>query len=196
MTERTYVFTRFERLWHWSQAAIICMLLLSGFAIHGSLGGLIDFSTAHRMHMVLLWLWLGSYIFLLFWLLVTGEIKQYKPTTENVTNLFSYYSSGIFKKEPHPHQVRRDKKLNALQIISYDMVLFILAPIQIISGLCYLYYNQFGISHANLGIIAAIHTLGAFSFLAFLVIHIYLATTGPKPSSYFKAMFTGYNEEH
>lgn len=32
MRERLYLFTRFERFWHWSQAALIITLLVSGFA--------------------------------------------------------------------------------------------------------------------------------------------------------------------
>ena len=36
MTERVYIFKAFERFWHWSQAALIILLLLTGFEIHGS----------------------------------------------------------------------------------------------------------------------------------------------------------------
>jgi len=36
MSERVIIFKRFERFWHWSQAALIIVLLISGFDIHGS----------------------------------------------------------------------------------------------------------------------------------------------------------------
>ena len=36
MSERVYLFKRFERFWHWSQAALIIFMLFSGFEIHGS----------------------------------------------------------------------------------------------------------------------------------------------------------------
>jgi thiosulfate reductase cytochrome b subunit len=36
MTERVYLFKGFERFWHWSQAALIIFLLVSGFEIHGT----------------------------------------------------------------------------------------------------------------------------------------------------------------
>ncbi len=191
---RIYVFTKFERLWHWFQAMVVSLLLLSGFALHGSLGGLISFSLAHKMHNILLWLWIGSYIFLLFWLIVTGEIKQYRPVFKNMNKMVKYYSHGIFKGERHPHRVVSHNKHNPLQAIAYDVILFILIPIQMVSGLFYLYYNQFGFSHQSLTIIAIIHTLGAFAFLAFLIMHFYLATSGPTPLAYFKTMTTGYND--
>ena len=37
MSERIYVFKRFERFWHWSQAALIIFLMLTAFDIHGTL---------------------------------------------------------------------------------------------------------------------------------------------------------------
>jgi len=33
---RVYIFKRFERFWHWSQAALILTMLLTGFEVHGS----------------------------------------------------------------------------------------------------------------------------------------------------------------
>ena len=38
MSERMYLFTRFERFWHWSQAALIITLLFTGFAQLDPLG--------------------------------------------------------------------------------------------------------------------------------------------------------------
>ena len=36
MAERIYVFERFERFWHWSQAGLIMFLMLTAFDIHGT----------------------------------------------------------------------------------------------------------------------------------------------------------------
>mgnify|MGYP003572779632 CR=1 FL=1 len=36
MAERIYIFKRFERFWHWSQAALIITMLVTGFEVHGS----------------------------------------------------------------------------------------------------------------------------------------------------------------
>jgi thiosulfate reductase cytochrome b subunit len=36
MAERIYVFKRFERFWHWSQAGLIMFLMLTAFDIHGT----------------------------------------------------------------------------------------------------------------------------------------------------------------
>ena len=36
MRTRTHVYSGFERFWHWTQAALILFLALSGFEVHGS----------------------------------------------------------------------------------------------------------------------------------------------------------------
>ena len=45
-TRRIYIFKRF---WHWSQAALILVLLLTGFEIHGSFENF-GFERAVRCH--------------------------------------------------------------------------------------------------------------------------------------------------
>ncbi len=193
MTQKHYIFTRFERLWHWFQAIVVLMLLLSGFVIHGTIK-FMDFSTAFLMHQYAAWAWLTSYIFLLFWLMVTGELKQYKPTTKGMKEVMHYYSIGIFKGAQHPHVASFENKHNSLQCITYDVILFILIPVQIISGLLYMYYNKLQWLQNSLKDVAVIHTIGAFGFLVFLIAHIYLATTGKTPTAHFKAMITGYED--
>jgi thiosulfate reductase cytochrome b subunit len=42
--------------------------------------------------------------------------------------------------------------------------------------------------------VALVHYLGAAVILLFMVSHIYLGTMGPKVSSLFKMMFTGWYE--
>jgi thiosulfate reductase cytochrome b subunit len=46
----------------------------------------------------------------------------------------------------------------------------------------------------SLEIIALLHTLGAFLLIAFLVVHLYLITTGHTVTSNLKAMITGWEE--
>jgi Ni,Fe-hydrogenase I cytochrome b subunit len=48
-TRRIYIFKLYERFWHWSQAALILVLLLTGFEIHGSFENF-GFERAVRCH--------------------------------------------------------------------------------------------------------------------------------------------------
>lgn len=46
----------------------------------------------------------------------------------------------------------------------------------------------------SLEIVAVIHTFGAFMLLAFIIVHLYLITTGHTITSNLKAMITGWEE--
>jgi len=46
----------------------------------------------------------------------------------------------------------------------------------------------------NLEIIALIHTFGAFILMAFVIVHLYLITTGHTVTTNLKAMITGWEE--
>jgi thiosulfate reductase cytochrome b subunit len=44
--------------------------------------------------------------------------------------------------------------------------------------------------------VAFFHTLAAFLMLAFLIVHVYLTTTGHSPLAHIKAMITGWEDQH
>ncbi len=70
-------------------------------------------------------------------------------------------------------------------------------PIDRITGFLYLFYNDWtawGLTDLQLDWVATGHTIGAFLMLAFLVSHLYLATTGHTPTAHIKAMITGWEE--
>jgi len=195
MKMKIQMYARFERLWHWLQAFLIIVLLITGFEIHGSLK-LLGFSQAHQVHLFCGWSLLILAVFAIFWHATTGEWKQYVPTLENLDKVARYYVCDIFKGEPHPHCKTREQKLNPLQRLSYLALKIFILPLQLLSGLWYYYYNQwpaFGLS-GNLETAAVVHTAAAFMVLAFLVVHTYLSTTGGTVLSYTKAMLTGWEE--
>ena len=70
--ERIYIFKRFERFWHWSQAALIMTLMATGFEIHGSYD-LLGFKLATTTHTTAAWTLVWLWIFAIFWHFTTGE---------------------------------------------------------------------------------------------------------------------------
>lgn len=196
MTERMYLFTRFERFWHWSQALLIITLLFSGFAIHGS-HALLDFRTAVEVHEMAAWLLIALWIFAIFWHFTTGQWRQYVPTLANLQRVARYYVQGIFTGAPHPYKVTQERKHNPLQRIAYLGVLVLINPLIWISGLLYLFWTRMQPllpAWINLEHVAVTHTLGAFLMLIFLIVHAYLTTTGHTPLAHIKAMISGWEE--
>ncbi len=193
MRKTSYIYRGFERFWHWSQALLIFFLALTGFEIHGSYQ-LIGFENVVMWHDLAAWAFLVLIIFAIFWHFVTGEWKQYIPTTKFVKAQVSYYLTGIFKGAPHPTHKTIYNKFNPLQRFIYLGLKLLVIPVQVFTGIIYMFYNYpdnpFQIS--GLGITAQIHTFGAFALLAFVIAHVYLTTTGDTPLSSIKAMLTGW----
>jgi thiosulfate reductase cytochrome b subunit len=193
---RVYLFKPFERFWHWAQAALIIFMLLTGFEVHGTYS-IFGFGKAVDYHTIAAWTLVGLWIFAIFWHIVSGEWRHYIPTTHNIVAVANYYSSGIFKDEPHPFRPSVSNKHNPLQRLTYLAVLTLLSPMIWISGWLYLFYASWaawGLSSLQLQWVATAHTLGAFLMLAFLISHLYLATTGHKITSQVKAMLTGWED--
>lgn len=196
MTERIYIFKAFERMWHWSQAALIIFMMLTGFEIHGSYSNF-GFERAVNYHTIAAWSLVGLWLMAIFWHLTTGEWRHYIPTTEKMVAIAKFYSSGIFKHEPHPFKPSASQKHNPLQRLTYLLVLTLLSPLIWVTGWLYLFYadwSAWGLSALQLEWVAMGHTIGAFLMLAFLISHLYLATTGHKLTSQVKAMITGYED--
>ncbi|MBU2491440.1 MAG: cytochrome b/b6 domain-containing protein [Bacteroidetes bacterium] len=200
--KRVYIYKMFERFWHWSQASLIIFLALTGFEVHGTIE-IFGFDQAVRFHRFSSYALLILITFSIFWHFTTGEWKQYIPSTKKLKSQLHYYISGIFKGEKHPTHKSELSKLNPLQKLVYLGFKVVLIPVVVISGILYMNYKTIDqndiivISEIPLNTIAVLHTLGAFLLISFLVVHVYMTTTGTTPTSNIKAMITGYEEiEH
>lgn len=192
---KLYLYTRFERFWHWMQGVLILLLLVSGFEVHG-VYRMLGFEAAFTLHNTCAWAWFILYAFIVFWIVTTGEWKHYVPTFAKMFEVIRYYSSGIFRGEDHPVPKSERVKHNPLQRITYLGIVSLLVPFQMVTGFLYYYYNrwpQFG-WNGTLSTIAVVHTVGAFAFLIYLTVHVYMITTGHTLGSHLKAMFTGYEK--
>lgn len=194
--QRIYIFKRFERFWHWSQAALIMFMMLTGFEIHGTYTWF-GFQRAVDYHTTAAWVLITLWIFAIFWHFTTGEWKQYKPTMDKAEAVLRYYVTGIFTNAPHPFRQSTLTKHNPLQRLAYLFVKLVINPLIWLTGLLYLFYsswNSWGLGWLNLEWVAIGHVIGAFLMLIFFIAHVYLATVGHTPTSHIKAMVTGWEE--
>lgn len=196
---RIYIYKGFERFWHWTQASLIIFLAFTGFEVHGTFH-VLGFEHAARFHRVASWMLIGLIIFAIFWHLVTGEWRQYIPTTKKLVAQIRFYSIGMFKGEKHPTKKTEVKKMNPLQRLVYLGFKLVLVPVTVISGMLYMFHKTIDrndmvvISNFSLENIAFWHTLGAILLMVFLIVHVYMTTTGNTPTSNIQAMITGYEE--
>lgn len=196
------MYTVYERLWHWLQAVAIMALIFTGLIIHRpDMFGVFSFAYAVQVHNILGFILLANAFLAAFYHLASGEIRQYLPQprgffSQAITQAL-YYGRGIFKGEAHPFAKSSDKKLNPLQQITYFTILNILLPVQIITGIMIWgaqQWPQLADSMGGLPFLAPFHTLAAWLFASFLLMHIYLTTTGHTPTANIKAMIMGWDE--
>ncbi len=108
-------------------------------------------------------------------------------TTKHVVLLTSnIFGRGFDSRRLHQLFFDADprRKLNPLQKITYLLLLNILLPFQIVTGVLMWGADRWPGTFARIGglwVLGPAHTLGSYLFLAFLIGHIYLSTTGPSP---------------
>ena len=204
--ERVHMYDAYERLWHWLQASAILILLFTGLIIHKPhYFGMFSFRYVVNVHNVLGFILLINAALALFYNLASGEIRQYLPEPKGFIHRAlaqaMYYSQGIFAGAEHPLEKSKNRKLNPLQQITYLAILNILLPAQVITGVLIWGLQRWPNIAAELGglpVLAVIHTLVAWTFAAFIVMHIYLTTTGHSPLAGIKSMIGGWDtvEKH
>ncbi|MBN2614518.1 MAG: PAS domain S-box protein [Bacteroidales bacterium] len=193
--KRVLIYKKYERFWHWTQAALILLLALTGFEVHSNFT-VFGYEQAVFLHRNLAWAFMILIVFTQFWNFTTGEWRQYLPSTKMLKAQIEYYITGIFRHAAHPTRKTVYNKFNPLQRLTYLGLRVLIIPVVVLSGIVYMYYDYLidnGIFH-NLSVIAYIHVAGAFLLLGFVIGHIYLTTTGHKPLSAIKAMVTGWEE--
>jgi thiosulfate reductase cytochrome b subunit len=201
-TKEVYMYTIYERLWHWLQTFVIMLLLFTGLIIHKpDTFGIFSFRYVVLVHNVMAGILAINAGLALFYHLASGEIKQYIPRPQGFFDMAitqaTYYLRGIFKGEEHPYEKTPQKKLNPLQQATYFGLLNVLLPLIGITGILMWGAQRWPLITATirgLTYIAPIHTLIAWLFASFIVMHVYLTTTGYKPMTAIKAMMMGWEE--
>ena len=183
-------------------ALSVIALILTGLQIHFpgrlNLFGAARAVSIHNFFAVVLML---NAFLALFYHLATAAIRQFLPKREDLaqelTSQTKYYLRDIFKGLPAPFRRSPDRKLNVLQQITYFGLLNVLFPLQIVTGaLIWLVgtYPAWAAAVGGLSLIAPLHNLGSWMFISFLVMHVYLATTGHTVLAHVRGMIDGYED--
>jgi thiosulfate reductase cytochrome b subunit len=181
------------------------MLIITGIMIHWPeiFPGWFDWSVS--VHNWFGWAAVISWGAWFLYAIFSGRISHYFPKKGEIPGGLikqaKFYGYGIFKHEPHPYAPSEDNKFNPLQKIAYLKFQLILLPLLLLSGLVYMYPETFsGVVRVvgGLWVVATIHLVLGALFAAFVIAHLYLATTGETVSENFKAMVSGYGtkEDH
>ena len=200
--KQVYMYSVYERFWHWMQTATILLLLITGLGIHKpDMFGFLSFPYAVIVHNTLAVILVVNAALSLFYHLASGEIQQYIPRPygffDQAIQQTIFYVRGIFKGEAHPFEKTTTRKLNPLQQIVYFGILNLLLPLQVVTGAMMWGAQRWPEIASKLGglpFLAPSHTLISWLFASFIIMHVYLTTTGHTPAAGIKAMMLGWDE--
>jgi len=202
MSEKLYLYPVWTRIWHWTNALLFILLILTGLSMQyvGMKNIFMRFDLAVSLHNIGGVVLTLAFLYFVIANLITKNQKYYSCHISGCVlrarKQLMYYLFGVFKKEEAPFPINKDRKFNPLQKVTYVAAMYILMPILIISGLALLYpeviiFNIFGISGIHLTDL--VHVSSGFLLSIFMIIHIYFCTFGKTAFSNFKGMINGYH---
>jgi thiosulfate reductase cytochrome b subunit len=109
-----------------------------------------------------------------------------------------YYAFGVFLKEQAPFPIGSARKFNPLQQVTYAGMMYFIVPLVFITGWALLFPNVIAEKWLGVDTFALtdfLHIAGGFGVSVFLIIHLYFATMGHKPTDHYKAMWSGYHDD-
>ncbi|POT58486.1 thiosulfate reductase cytochrome B subunit [Citrobacter amalonaticus] len=188
--QRDYLYSLAIRRWHWGNALLFVLLLVSGLFGHFSVGPV--------ALMVQLHTWCG-FALVAFWLgfvlinATSGNGCHYRVKRQGLTGRClkqtRFYLYGIMKGEAHPFAATAENKFNPLQQLAYLAIMYALVPLLMMTGLLCLYPQVVGMGPLML----VLHMGLAIVGLLFICAHIYLCTLGDTPGQIFRSMIDGYH---
>jgi thiosulfate reductase cytochrome b subunit len=201
-TERIFMYQAYERFWHWLQTIAIVVLLFTGLIIHRpDIFGAFSFDGMVITHNVVAAILAINAALALFYHISTENIRRYIPHPhgffDDTFRQIVYYTKGIFQGGAHPFEKTPGKRLNPLQQATYFMILNVLLPLQGLTGILMWGVQQWSEAanlFGGLPFLAPFHSLVAWTFASFIVVHVYLTTTGATPLEAMRGMVTGYEE--
>jgi thiosulfate reductase cytochrome b subunit len=200
--KRVFMYSVYERLWHWLQTTAILILTFTGLIMHNPDGfRIFDFRYVVLVHNIIAFILAVNAFLALFYNLVSGDLRRFIPKPQGFFNQairqMLYYLRGMFRGEHHPFEKTREERLNPLQKITYIGILNVLLPLQGITGILIwgaqrwpAWASRFG----GLAFLGPFHTLIAWLFASFIVLHVYLTTTGHTPLAGIQSMVFGWDE--
>ncbi|OHB25695.1 MAG: cytochrome b [Desulfuromonadaceae bacterium GWC2_58_13] len=193
------------RIWHWLNALGIVTLCVTGAQIRfpeyvnifGTYKAAIELhNTAGIVVAISFFLWIFYY------LIVAGTlVKLYVPNMGDIQHGILrqalFYFFNYFRGKPNPHHTTPENKFNPMQKAAYLVIMAVLVPLVIVSGILLLNIEPLRNTLLMIGglkILVGVHFLLACSLCAFLFTHVYLATLGHTPFAHFVPMWTGWEE--
>ena len=190
------IYTRYERFWHWSQALLIFILAFSGFNLHGTpfSGALPSCGNGTHIRRFVAVAIVAFHHILEFhhWTMAPlSTAEQGAVRSHQILCLWHHHGgSASLCQEPQP-QAKRSAVSGLSDLHGHHR------PSLVAVGHCLsLVWPLESIENGQqiFSLVAFVHTAAAFAMITFVVIHVYMTTTGKTVFHYIKTMITGYEK--
>lgn len=202
--KKVFIYPFWLRFWHWFNALLFFVLIISGISLHyaDSNLGYLSYKQSMYIHNISGILLTLNYLMFIIFSIITGNIKHYIPKLKGLWHRVflqvRFYFLGIFLNEYHPFYSTKENKFNPIQQITYFIVMLGMLPLLIISGWLMLFPEYAPDQILGIGGVwpmAFLHILTGLLLSLFMLVHIYLGTTGNTVLELFKSMITGWHLE-
>lgn len=199
-----YLYPLWIRVWHWLTAVACLLLVVTGLALHfaDKDNPIISFDLSIVLHNIA-----GVIMTLLYIVFIVGNLRtkngihyriRLKGFIRRNLRQAHYYLIGIFRDEPHPFPATEMNKFNPLQQLTYVAIMYGLVSLLVLTGVFLLFPEIYPEEFMGIGTIlpiALLHTVLSYMLFLFMLIHVYIATTGHTIGSNYHAMITGWHNE-
>jgi thiosulfate reductase cytochrome b subunit len=200
---KIYFYPIWLRIWHGINALCILTLIITGINMQFTNPGvaIMKFQLAVDFHNIAGITLSLNYLLFFFGNILTVNRKYYKLKMKGLLKKIllqaDYYTSGMFKNQPHPFPLSEKRKFNPMQKVMYVFVMYVIVPAVIITGLALLFPETIieeVYSISGIFITALVHTSLGILIAIFLIDHLYVCTIGKHPLNNFKSMINGYHD--
>ncbi len=191
--EKTYLYSKVVRFWHWGNATLFLLLLVSGILNHFAIGNM---PLQVQLHEICGFLLIAFWVGFIIMNLTTSNGVHYKVQFSGLIGRCikqaKFYLFDIMKGKPHPFTADEKSKFNPIQQLAYLGVMFGMVPLLLITGILSLYPDLLGAGYWML----KAHQVLAVIAVMFICVHIYLCTTGDYFAQTFKSMIDGFHRHN
>jgi len=201
---RLYIHPLPVRIWHWTNAIGFILMILTGLQIrYVGLIDVVSFRTAVQVHNTVGFVLIANFFVWLTFYLFSDRIRAYHAEINPKKHFIGairqayYYAFGIFRGEPNPFKVSVYNKFNPLQSMIYQIIMMLLLPVQIYTGILLWDVERFQAQVNFFGgvrVIDTVHVLIFIAFVFYMFVHVYLGSLGHTRTAHYVAMFTGYED--
>ncbi|MBI3207771.1 MAG: cytochrome b/b6 domain-containing protein [Candidatus Solibacter usitatus] len=199
MSARHALYPLWLRIWHWSNALLFLTLIVTGTSMHFAHPGQpqVDFRTARLIHNSC-----GILLTAFYLVFLCGNLgrngrhysRGWNELPRGLVRQLRYYFHGIFLGAPHPHHPSPEQKFNPMQKVAYLVMMYAALPVLTVTGWALFFPDktpEHMLGTTGIGALATAHSALGYLFSLFMVVHIYLGTTGDTSTALFKNMLLG-----